>query len=838
MWPAWAVALAITAAAWAVKPVTVSHSSKKDFAAADAENLVLWSLGEVTLGRKAETILSKHADVEMISAVAAGPGGQVYVGTGTKGLILRLAADGAVSTLADLDSVMVTDLLLDGRRLLAATAGGKAGIYSLDLRKAKGKAKLLWSDKEAESVWAIAKVDRTIYAATAPHGKVYAIDAKGTGKVIFTAKQKTIRSIAATRQMVIAGAGNEGLVYRIDLRSRPRRSRVLLDAAEREVVAVAIDREGRVYAAVTNESTSKPPSSSSRGPRPPSPSRPPVSSRGGPSTKPGGATPKAPAPKGGPAGKPGGATPKAPAPKGKTRADGVGETLWGLDKYVYGGPGGFEAAPGEAELPVDALAVDAVMNIPAWPAAVTVRPAKGPAPVPMAPEPKLPPGVRRISSRPGAAPADVVVIRSSSGSKSIPERSRIVSGRPSSSRSGNNVYRIDTDGLVRVVARQGEPIVSMVLAAEALFLGTGGNGLVQEVNLDSGAAGGLAKLDPKRVTALAMAKDGTLVAGTTGPAAVVRISGAPAPVGTLTSKPIDAKQVARWGQVHVAADRPEGSTVTVATRTGNVAEPAEGTWSSWSAEIPAGEGWSPIGSPAGRFCQYRLTLKPGGENSPVVHGVRVVQQVGNLAPQVLSVVAKLSSRSSSSGSSASSGSAAFRIIETKAADPNGDKLRLTIYYRRKGQGPWIQAAKDLTSPSYTWDTRTVPDGQYEVKVEATDAADNSPGTALTDARLASTVTVDNTPPMVAAIGAKTVGEALRLTGRVHDANRIRRAEYVVDSGPIATVMDPADGIYDSPAERIGATIKGLTPGPHVIAVKVNDEYGNVARAVVNVTVEE
>ena len=121
-------------------------------------------------------------------------------------------------------------------------------------------------------------------------------------------------------------------------------------------------------------------------------------------------------------------------------------------------------------------------------------------------------------------------------------------------------------------------------------------------------------------------------------------------------------------------------------------------------------------------------------------------------------------------------------------------------------------------------------------MEATDEADNSPGPALTDSRLAATVTVDNTPPVVSAIGAKAVGGAVRLSGRARDASRIRRAEYVVDSGRTPTVMDPADGVYDSPSEGIKATIEDMEPGTHVIAVKVTDEYGNTARAAVEVTV--
>ena len=51
----------------------------------------------------------------------------------------------------------------------------------------------------------------------------------------------------------------------------------------------------------------------------------------------------------------------------------------------------------------------------------------------------------------------------------------------------------------------------------------------------------------------------------------------------MTSEVLDAKLVSKWGALRWHADTPPGTSISVAVRSGNVAEPDE-TWSDWSAE--------------------------------------------------------------------------------------------------------------------------------------------------------------------------------------------------------------------------------------------------------------
>jgi hypothetical protein len=178
----------------------------------------------------------------------------------------------------------------------------------------------------------------------------------------------------------------------------------------------------------------------------------------------------------------------------------------------------------------------------------------------------------------------------------------------------------------------------------------------------------------------------------------------------------------------------------------------------------------------------------------------------------------------------------YRIINVKAADPNNDKLNYSISYRPLGGKVWVTISDDVAALPYAWDTMTVPDGRYEVKVEVGDAPGNSPGSALTDERVSRPVIVDNTPPVPAEVSAGLDGKTVKLTATLRDVNRLAGASYVVDSGKEAVVLDAVDGIYDSPQEKVAGTIKDLTPGTHVITVRAEDEFGNVCYAAVTVTV--
>jgi hypothetical protein len=69
----------------------------------------------------------------------------------------------------------------------------------------------------------------------------------------------------------------------------------------------------------------------------------------------------------------------------------------------------------------------------------------------------------------------------------------------------------------------------------------------------------------------------------------------------------------------------------------------------------------------------------------------------------------------------------------KATDPNGDQMRYNVSLRRVETPYWIQLQKDFMPLMMTWDSQSVPDGRYELKVVASDKLDNPLGMGLTGA---------------------------------------------------------------------------------------------------------
>ncbi len=133
----------------------------------------------------------------------------------------------------------------------------------------------------------------------------------------------------------------------------------------------------------------------------------------------------------------------------------------------------------------------------------------------------------------------------------------------------------------------------------------------------------------------------------------------------------------------------------------------------------------------------------------------------------------------------------------------------------------------LTETTYEWDTRTVADGRYEVKVVASDAGANPPGMGKTASRVSDVVTVDNTPPVIGDLKSEQRGMEIRVSLNVVDrASTVAAVDYSVDSGKEWQFVLPGDQIYDSPEKSVSFSVAGLAAGPHQIALRATDSRGN------------
>jgi len=135
--------------------------------------------------------------------------------------------------------------------------------------------------------------------------------------------------------------------------------------------------------------------------------------------------------------------------------------------------------------------------------------------------------------------------------------------------------------------------------------------------------------------------------------------------------------------------------------------------------------------------------------------------------------------------------------------------------------------KDVTENIIVWDTTTVPNGTYFVRVIASDAPSNSSATALTGELDSAAFDIDNTPPTFASAAARVDGNRTVVTLDVKDdQSAIQRVEYSVD-GEIWNAVFPVDGIADSRSEHYEIAIEGRVAA-RGITIRAIDSMNNVS----------
>jgi hypothetical protein len=356
----------------------------------------------------------------------------------------------------------------------------------------------------------------------------------------------------------------------------------------------------------------------------------------------------------------------------------------------------------------------------------------------------------------------------------------------------NSVYRIGADGTVREVFREKALVLSLMRQGGHFFVGTGMEGQLFEVDEATRERSEVARLDHGQILSLCRRRDGSIVVGTGDPGKLYLLRDRYAVRGTVTSEVFDAKLISRWGALRWEADTPAGTRITVAVRSGNVAEPDD-TWSDWSGEQTDGR-QAVIEAPAARYLQYRATLMTTDPAAtPALHALTLRYANGNQAPEVLKVeVPDLDAVNLDNPRKLK-----FRWT---AQDANEDDLTYAVYVRKDGWAGWVVLEEELDKPEYEWDTTTTPSGMYRLKVAASDRKDNPDGDALTGERVSAPFVVCHQVPEVSVKVAGFEGEQARIEATaVSPLVRLTAASFAVDGKKWVNVF-PTDGLLDSKSE--------------------------------------
>ena len=320
-----------------------------------------------------------------------------------------------------------------------------------------------------------------------------------------------------------------------------------------------------------------------------------------------------------------------------------------------------------------------------------------------------------------------------------PKRAAAVSRTPASPTTGTRpkpgkgwLYRFDAQGRPEKMMHH-DDFHYMTLALDDAgqpFVGTGVEGRVYTVD-DAHAVTLVADTDERQVGALLLSGGGshgpvTGLVASSDPVVAHPIVGRGGADAVWTSKPLDTGLRARFGHL---SWRAKGN-LELSSRTGDTALP-DTTWSEWSGAVAQG---GAIASPAARYVQVRARWAgdPAAELSDVV--IPFVTE--NLRAVVTEITATArgvhegKEGLSPSGAEPPRHDANIKLV-FHVDNPDGDELRYRAWFRREAETLWRPITRPdevLTKAETEWDTSTLSEGKYRVRVVVTDELANPPET--------------------------------------------------------------------------------------------------------------
>jgi len=163
-----------------------------------------------------------------------------------------------------------------------------------------------------------------------------------------------------------------------------------------------------------------------------------------------------------------------------------------------------------------------------------------------------------------------------------------------------------------------------------------------------------------------------------------------------------------------------------------------------------------------------------------------------------------------------------------ASDPNGDEMLYKVEIRGLAERDWKLLRDKGRERFLSFDSTTLPDGDYVMRVTATDAPDNPADQALTSMLESDRFVVDNTPPRITGLAGSRSGGKLTLKWQARDERGIlSRAEYSLNGGEW-TMVDPVSRLSDAPQLDYALTVDSPAGAEATIAVRVTDESDNQA----------
>ncbi len=696
----------------------------------------------------------------------------------------RLELAPKFTPLAEADASYLWAVKLDAKGTPYATGGSPAKVFKLDTN---GKAATVFESSELSAQAIAFDAKGTLFVGTSPDGKVYKVSAaSGEKSVFFDPKTKYIWDIAfAPDGTLYVATGDKGQIYAV---APDGKSELFYASDEAHIRVIAFDGKGNVIVGT----------------------------------------------------EPSGRVLRLTKTKGGETADGF--VLYETPKrevtaLAVGSDGAiFAAAIGERQH-------NAAVNLGVSSATTTTV---------------------------VTASGNVTVIGPAQGTQQQQAPTPFIAFPPQIS---SGIYKIAPDGAPEELwASRDEVVYSLGIGGDGrLLAGLGNSGALLAID-GKGVFAQLAKAGSAQITGIVRNSAGKIFLCTANPGKLIALGPEYEPEGTYESRSFDTQLFSQWGRVEwwspaVAdaksnAGKSKEPRLELYVRSGNTEDPGK-EWSKWYG--PYSTSGAQTEAPPARFAQWKAVIHDGrpGDGiewvslayepknvAPVIDGI-VLQDPGvraqaqqNLATGAATIATlKYPPAPTTSGGVIVSQTQntttkfeappqatvqkGYQTVVWTAHDDNEDELKYAVYFRGESEKEWKLLKDNLEQKFYSFDTTTLADGAYYLKIVASDAASNAPEKALKTERESERFEVDNAPPVVGKVESALAGGKATIRFVATDAeSNIERAQYSVDGGEWL-LLAPKTGISDGKQESYEFTVNGLKSGEHTIAVRVYDRFENV-----------
>ena len=435
----------------------------------------------------------------------------------------------------------------------------------------------------------------------------------------------------------------------------------------------------------------------------------------------------------------------------------------------------------------------------------------------------------------------------------------IVSGKPTSVdhdqlkpgiRQGvklSGIIKISPSGIIKDIWNKNTDMVQSIYLQQdqSLLVGTSDKGRLYKIFADEERTLVL-KLDGAQVVGFAPSTNSSTWVATSNLGKIYRVLPDYMNKGFYQSPVIDAKSTTRWGAIQWQSEQTSGCKINFYTRSGNTEKPND-TWSSWSSSTFRNHEMEII-SPAARFLQWKIELVNGRKNmSPILRNVKISYLQENLPPDIIAInVSGSDEKKDNSGNASKSKGQELtsaqvsiqsnseklpdgkRTLQWKANDVNGDQLLFHLFFQQKEEKGWRTLKKSVTRNSYKWDSRMMPDGEFRIKIVASDEKSNPVNMCKKTEKISDWFVIDNSGPQIDKVKLnKVAGDSLHISFRVTDEfSPVNVVEFATNVQKWQLVY-PNDFICDSKTEYFDFKIAGPAHGIYSVVVKATDSFNNI-----------